>query len=157
MRSRRKSSPARFLVALLVAGAVHVTVAALLVMYGAFSLFDPKPAAAVALPSVPAADGGDGDPRPIGIQTLGEALRRPGAPGERTGSVWPRLGEGGMPGTRGVPHPNLRPTPEMLARAIGKGAGSPDYLRDIDDGESTALNAKKFKYASFFNRVKRAV
>jgi TonB family protein len=45
----------------------------------------------------------------------------------------------------------------MLEKAIGKGSGSPDYLKDVDDGESTALNAKRFKHAAFFNRVKRAV
>lgn len=60
----------------------------------------------------------------------------------------------GMPGDR---RPNLVATPEMLERAIGKGAGSMDYLKDIDDGEATALNAKRWKHAPFFNRVKRAV
>ena len=32
-----------------------------------------------------------------------------------------------------------------------------DYLRDIDDGEETLLNTKRWKHASFFNRVKRQV
>ncbi len=77
--------------------------------------------------------------------------RRPGAPGTAP-PVSP-----GFPGVPGQERPNLQPTEEMLARAIGKGTGSPDYLRDVDEGEATALNAKKFKYASFFNRVKRAV
>jgi TonB family protein len=53
--------------------------------------------------------------------------------------------------------PRLAVTPEMLQRAIGAGSGSMDYLKDLEDGESTALNAKKFKFAAFFNRVKRAV
>lgn len=69
-------------------------------------------------------------------------------------------------GPAGVPVPpsvgspkqvNLQPSADALARAIGKGPGSPDYLRDIDDGEMTALNAKKWNHAPFFNRVKRAV
>lgn len=67
-------------------------------------------------------------------------------------------GEGGAPG--GVTperRPSLLATPEMLRRAIGRGSGSMDYLKDVDDGESTALNAKKWKHAPFFNRVKRAV
>jgi TonB family protein len=67
------------------------------------------------------------------------------------------LGDEGVPGRPGEAHPDLQPTDEMLNRAIARGSGSPDWLRDVDDGESTALNAKKFKYASFFNRVKRAV
>ncbi len=64
-------------------------------------------------------------------------------------------GEGGVPGVPG--RPNLVATPEMLQRAIGKGPGSPDYLKDVDDGDGTALNSRKWKHASFFNRVKRAV
>jgi TonB family protein len=60
-------------------------------------------------------------------------------------------------GTPGIPRPNLQPTPEMLQRAIGKGGGSMDYLKDIDDGDATALNSKKWKHAPFFNRIKRAV
>jgi len=30
-------------------------------------------------------------------------------------------------------------------------------LKDIDDGDETALNSKKWKWASFFNRVKHQV
>jgi TonB family protein len=89
----------------------------------------------------------------------GGSQRRPGAPGQAAvpSTRRDRGGEGGIPGTRGAAHPNLQPSEEILQRAISKGGGSPDYLHDVDDGESTALNAKKFKYASFFNRVKRAV
>jgi TonB family protein len=57
----------------------------------------------------------------------------------------------------GQPRPNLTASPEMLERAIGAGQGSMDYLKDIDDGDSTALNAKKWKFSAFFNRMKRAV
>jgi TonB family protein len=60
----------------------------------------------------------------------------------------------GLPGER---KPNLTPSTDSLQKAIGKGAGSMDYLKDIDDGEMTAVNAKKWKHAPFFNRVKRAV
>jgi TonB family protein len=67
-----------------------------------------------------------------------------------------RLGMG-EEGGGGRNEPKLQPSEEMLNRAIERGTGSPDYLRDVDDGESTALNAKKFKFATFFNRVKRAV
>jgi TonB family protein len=60
----------------------------------------------------------------------------------------------GLPGDR---KPNLLATPDMLNRAIGRGAGSMDYLKDVDDGELTALNSKKWKHAPFFNRVKHQV
>lgn len=60
-------------------------------------------------------------------------------------------------GTPGQKRPEIMPTPEMLQRAIGKGGGSMDYLKDVDDGDATALNSKKWKHAPFFNRVKRQV
>lgn len=34
---------------------------------------------------------------------------------------------------------------------------SSDYLPDVDEGRATLLNANKYRYADFFNRVKRAV
>ncbi|MCA9514407.1 MAG: TonB C-terminal domain-containing protein [Myxococcales bacterium] len=34
---------------------------------------------------------------------------------------------------------------------------SSDYLPDVDEGGATVLNANKYRYADFFNRVKRAV
>lgn len=65
---------------------------------------------------------------------------------------------GGRPGGRpSEARPNLLPSLDALSKVIGQGAGSPDYLKDIDDGDSTALSAKKWKFASFFNRVKSAV
>jgi TonB family protein len=39
----------------------------------------------------------------------------------------------------------------------GGGGGTNDWLKDVDEGDETALNAKKWKFASFFNRVKRSV
>jgi TonB family protein len=49
----------------------------------------------------------------------------------------------------------LMPSEQQMARAVG--SGSQDALKDIDDGEETALNSKRWKFASFFNRVKRQV
>lgn len=51
--------------------------------------------------------------------------------------------------------PNLKPSQEMLERAIG--GGSVDHLDDVSDGDETALNAKRWIHASFFNRMKRQV
>ncbi len=51
--------------------------------------------------------------------------------------------------------PALLPSQQQLARAIG--SGTQDHLKDIDEGDETALNAKKWKFASFFNRVKAQV
>jgi TonB family protein len=37
------------------------------------------------------------------------------------------------------------------------GAPANDYIRDVPKGEETLLNSKEFRYATFFNRVKRGV
>jgi TonB family protein len=62
--------------------------------------------------------------------------------------------EGGEGGDGKPQSPDLRPSGDALARAT---SGSYDNLDDIDEGADTLLNTKRFKYASFFNRVKRAV
>jgi TonB family protein len=84
-------------------------------------------------------------------------LARPDHESGQGGEEGSTGGVPGAPGSRTAPHPNLQATAEMLQRAIGKGAGSMDYLKDVDDGDSTALNSKRWKHAPFFNRVKRAV
>ena len=65
----------------------------------------------------------------------------------------PKGGEGGEQKSGGIP--NLRPSKEILTRTLG--GGSVDKLDGVDSGEFTALNSKKWKYASFFNRMKRRV
>jgi TonB family protein len=47
------------------------------------------------------------------------------------------------------------PTSEQLGRVIG--GSTPDYTPDVDEGEETALNSKKWRFATFFNRVKKQV
>src|SRR6266540_2684330 len=43
------------------------------------------------------------------------------------------------------------------AARAGGGKGTQDALKDIDDGDETALNSKRWRFASFFNRIKRQV
>lgn len=63
-------------------------------------------------------------------------------------------GQGGAGG--GAPElPNLKPTDEVLERALG--GGSVDHLEDVENGDETSLSAKRWVYASFFNRLKRQV
>jgi hypothetical protein len=57
---------------------------------------------------------------------------------------------GGQPGLYG-----LVPSEEQIARAVG--SGTQDHLVDVDEGNETALNAKRWLYATFFNRVKERV
>ena len=46
-------------------------------------------------------------------------------------------------------------TPQQIARALG--GGTSDYLPDIDEGDDTGLNARSWRYATFFNRVKAQI
>lgn len=91
----------------------------------------------------------------------GSANGAPNAGPPEQGGMIPELGAEGVlrpprgGGARGGTGPSLMPTEEQLARAIG--GGTQDALRDIDDGDETALNSKRWRFASFFNRVKRQV
>ena len=51
--------------------------------------------------------------------------------------------------------PNLKPSQDVLERALG--GGNVDHLEDVENGDETALNSKRWIYASFFNRLKRQV
>lgn len=50
---------------------------------------------------------------------------------------------------------DLIPSVGVLAKLSG--APSNDYLEDVEEGDGTFLNSREFKYASFFNRLKRNV
>ncbi len=98
-------------------------------------------------------------PGPSGPQS---AVREFGPDGDQPhqggqGEVRPPevVGGGALPG--GAPRANLSPSTAVLQQALGQGAGSPDYLHDLDDGDATGLNAKKWKFAAFFNRMKTLV
>jgi TonB family protein len=68
-------------------------------------------------------------------------------------SEMPR-GQGGAGGGR-PDVPNLKPSQDVLERALG--GGNVDHLEEVDNGDETALNAKRWVFASFFNRLKRSV
>ena len=80
-----------------------------------------------------------------------------GAPGEDQEGRAGREGQDGSPGSpESLPQVgDLRPSDDVVAQAVG--VGSSDYLKDVDEGADTLLNTKRWKYASFFNRVKRGV
>jgi outer membrane biosynthesis protein TonB len=62
----------------------------------------------------------------------------------------PRGEAGGQPGQLG-----LVPSEAQIAQALG--SGTQDRLVDVDEGAETALRAKNWKFATFFNRVKTQV
>jgi TonB family protein len=117
--------------------------------------------------------------RPPGTQQPSEAPQEAREKGSTTGEKGPLVADGFIPrhgsgaieqerrekgelqkGTQGAgggsPQvPNLKPTPEALERALG--GGSVDHLEDVESGDETALSAKRWVYATFFNRLKRQV
>jgi len=84
------------------------------------------------------------------------AIAEPGK-GGNSSSIGPGA-SGAAPGTPGEQRP-LKLTLDEPIGGVGPIAGGPmpDDLRGIDEGEGTFLNARSFKYAGFFNRVKEAV
>ena len=112
----------------------------------------------------PPAQPGEASPAVAG--TPGEAVEAPPDPNgdlAPPGRDGPARASGGVNAgnpvvsprrSNGAP-PSLVPSEQQIARAIGN--GTQDYLKDIDEGSETALNAKKWKFASFFNRVKQQV
>ncbi len=63
-------------------------------------------------------------------------------------------GAGGPAGS-GLPLARLFPSQASLDRITGGPA--PDHVEGMEEGEATFLNTREWKYASFFNRVKRHV
>lgn len=66
-------------------------------------------------------------------------------------------GGGALPNRGQQALPNLMPSRQMLERTLGQGSGSPDFLEEMEEADSTSLSSKKWKFAEFFNRLKRAV
>lgn len=89
-------------------------------------------------------------PTPVPADPDGVHPLEPGLP--RSAKDAPATSGAGKQAPGGMP---LTPNAMQLARAIG--GGTQDHLPDVDDGATTALNAKGWKFATFFNRVKRQV
>ncbi|HTN52580.1 MAG TPA: TonB family protein [Anaeromyxobacter sp.] len=87
------------------------------------------------------------------VAGTGDDFAVPGKPGRPGTPGTPGTGDGGDR-RQGI-DPRLLPDPQSLARIAGGPA--PDRLEGIDEGEATALNTHRFKYATFFNRVGEAI
>lgn len=83
-----------------------------------------------------------------------EGRRGDGARRSERSELEPEGGGGGDGGAT-KKRPDLTPSEETMARVAG--GGSVDKIDDAESGDFTALNSRKWKYASFFNRLKRRV
>lgn len=91
---------------------------------------------------------------------LRNAERRPAQAGQATIARPPGEPDGAV--DRGAAGMGPPLTMAALLPPVGvlmqlDGGPSNDHLKDVDVGEGTFLNAREFKYASFFNRLKRGV
>ena len=75
------------------------------------------------------------------------------SPAEKAESGGAEAGGGGGGAERSLP--DLRPSEDLLRRAVG--GGSVDKIDGAESGDFTALNTVQWKFASFFNRMKRQV
>jgi len=96
-----------------------------------------------------------------GLGTLRNQEQREAAEGNSdrlrlsVGQEQPNPETPGSAPTQGPPNVNLIPQLGVLAKV--QGAPSNDYLKDVEEGEGTFLNSRQFKFASFFNRMRRGV
>ena len=88
---------------------------------------------------------GDGTARKRGDGAISQDERKPTEVARGDGG-----GGGGTPRA-----PNLRPDDETLERLVG--GGSVDHVEDVEEGDENQFNARRWVYATFFNRMKRQV
>ncbi len=80
---------------------------------------------------------------------------RPGRPLPEKPGEHPPRGKPRPPSKPRLTLADLRLTRGALRSAVG--SAFPDALRDVPEGDQTLLNTKRWRFSSFFNRVKRAV
>jgi TonB family protein len=103
------------------------------------NLLDPRPADPNPSAGAPGeADAGRGDPALPKVPSPRSLLPMP-----------PNFGPSGRPGLRGNPAESSKGEPGEH--------GSMDDIQDVDDGDINQLNSRRWKYASFFNRVRDQV
>jgi TonB family protein len=91
------------------------------------------------------------------LHTEGPGARGDGGAPSPGASVPPTEGQEGEAGPLGTPGKpgllQLRPSAAVYDRLAGGPA--PDKLDGVEEGEGTYLNTREWKYASYFNRIKR--
>ncbi|MCA9654061.1 MAG: energy transducer TonB [Myxococcales bacterium] len=75
-------------------------------------------------------------------------------PGELPDDLVARQNEKG--GTAPPPRPGFRGNSDALRKTFG-GSGSYDALHDVDEGAESLLETERFKFASFFNRMRNQI
>ncbi|WP_242344830.1 TonB family protein [Anaeromyxobacter terrae] len=83
----------------------------------------------------------------------GDGPSRPSGSSERAPAGSRAAGEGGARGA-GPYDPRLLPTAATFERLAG---GPGERLPDVEEGDATGLNTRRFRFAEFFLRVKRAI
>ncbi len=78
--------------------------------------------------------------------------------GHRVDDELPEGDEGAARNDAGprAPRPSLRGTTDAMRKTFG-GSGSHDALDDVDEGNESIINSERFRFASFFNRMRDTV
>jgi TonB family protein len=115
----------------------------------------PTPAAAGTAPSAAAAAR---DQVALRVSPLGGALHNSEARRPAAGSAGPAAAPGAAAALQAPASLSLAQLiPAVGSTALMGGGPSNDALRQVPFGDATLLNTREFKYASYFNRLKREV
>ncbi len=115
-----------------------------------------------------------GTPKPNDDHNAGPKAMSPDAPAPRgtalplggarsAGSDGARSGSSDDASTPTPPAPTFAPSPRSLkglprSRSRERGApGSTEKIDDVEEGDASVLNAQRWKYASFFNRMRDGI
>jgi TonB family protein len=94
----------------------------------------------------------------FGDFAAGDRAEAPPAPApipQRGDPVAPDRGDGTRAGDGALGRSRLQPSAETYERLAGGPA--PDHVTGVEEGEGTFLNAREWKYSSYFNRIKESV
>lgn len=96
------------------------------------------------------------DSRSLELGTRGMSKAESGVTAAEADGAQLDRGEAKTQGAPVPPRTGLLGTPSALAETFGS-SGTFDDLPGVTEGDENQLNSKRFKYASFFNRVRNAV
>ncbi|MEM6992345.1 MAG: energy transducer TonB [Myxococcota bacterium] len=124
----------------------------------------PTPGAAPQIPGRPQSQPNESPPNPrpnpnarsLQLGTRGQVDDERGRPLDEADNG--RMARGTQPRQGSVvpPRAGMLGSPEALKKTFGS-PGTLDALKDVEEGEENVLNSRRYKYASFFNRVRNSV
>ncbi len=94
--------------------------------------------------------------RSLNLGTRGDSDSDPGLTADEASAADLSRGDDSKKGSVVPPRAGMLGSPEAMKKTFGS-PGTLDALKDVDEGSENVLNSKRYKYASFFNRVRNSV